>query len=240
MTVNPITLREFADIPVERLKGVGDKKQAALETIGIRTRARPRHDLSPPVGRPDERGADRRPRTRAGSAGARDGPFGHQADDPQPAHDGERRGRGRLGPHGRGVLQSAVARAPTAARDCRSRSSARPTRTGVACRCRTRSSTSSATEPRASCPSIRRARRHRSPPGSWPAGSRRPSAGAPNEASPIRSRPSVRDSPRPGRAGRRTAIDPRARLDAGEGAGASSSGVRRAPPRAARARPAQA
>ncbi len=32
---NAITLRDFADIPVERLKGVGDKKHAALGTIGI-------------------------------------------------------------------------------------------------------------------------------------------------------------------------------------------------------------
>jgi ATP-dependent DNA helicase RecG len=31
----PITLREFADIPVERLKGVGDKKQASLAVVGI-------------------------------------------------------------------------------------------------------------------------------------------------------------------------------------------------------------
>ena len=33
--VNPITLRDFAEIPVERLKGVGDKKQASLAGIGI-------------------------------------------------------------------------------------------------------------------------------------------------------------------------------------------------------------
>src|ERR687898_755515 len=33
----PITLREFADIPVERLKGVGDKKQASLAAVGIHT-----------------------------------------------------------------------------------------------------------------------------------------------------------------------------------------------------------
>ncbi len=35
--VHPITLREFADIPVERLKGVGDKKQASLDVVGIHT-----------------------------------------------------------------------------------------------------------------------------------------------------------------------------------------------------------
>ena len=33
----PITLREFADIPVERLKGVGEKKQASLAVVGIHT-----------------------------------------------------------------------------------------------------------------------------------------------------------------------------------------------------------
>ncbi|CAB4890238.1 unannotated protein [freshwater metagenome] len=31
----PITLRELQDIPVERLKGVGDKKQAALKEVGV-------------------------------------------------------------------------------------------------------------------------------------------------------------------------------------------------------------
>ena len=35
--MNPITLREFADIPVERLKGVGDKKRASLAAVGIDT-----------------------------------------------------------------------------------------------------------------------------------------------------------------------------------------------------------
>ncbi len=35
--VPPITLREIADIPVERLKGVGDKKQASLAGVGIHT-----------------------------------------------------------------------------------------------------------------------------------------------------------------------------------------------------------
>ncbi len=30
-----ITLRDLANIPVERLKGVGPKKQAALEQVGI-------------------------------------------------------------------------------------------------------------------------------------------------------------------------------------------------------------
>jgi ATP-dependent DNA helicase RecG len=35
--VNPITLREFADIPVERLKGVGDKKRASLAAVGVDT-----------------------------------------------------------------------------------------------------------------------------------------------------------------------------------------------------------
>ncbi len=35
--MNPITLREFADIPVERLKGVGDKKRASLAAVGVDT-----------------------------------------------------------------------------------------------------------------------------------------------------------------------------------------------------------
>ncbi len=35
MTTEPITLRELRDIPVERLKGVGEKKQAALSEMGI-------------------------------------------------------------------------------------------------------------------------------------------------------------------------------------------------------------
>ena len=33
----PITLRDLADIQVERLKGVGDKKQASLAGVGIDT-----------------------------------------------------------------------------------------------------------------------------------------------------------------------------------------------------------
>ncbi len=35
MAAAPITLRELAEIPVERLRGVGDKKQASLTKVGI-------------------------------------------------------------------------------------------------------------------------------------------------------------------------------------------------------------
>ena len=35
--VNPLTLRELHDIPVDRLKGVGDKKRASLAAVGIDT-----------------------------------------------------------------------------------------------------------------------------------------------------------------------------------------------------------
>ncbi len=35
--VNPLTLRELHDIPVERLKGVGDKKRVSLAAVGIDT-----------------------------------------------------------------------------------------------------------------------------------------------------------------------------------------------------------
>ena len=31
----PITLRELQDIPVERLKGIGDKKQESLREVGV-------------------------------------------------------------------------------------------------------------------------------------------------------------------------------------------------------------
>ena len=55
---SPITLREFADIPVERLKGVGDKKQAALADVGIESCS----TSSPPT-----RAAGSTARTRPGS-----------------------------------------------------------------------------------------------------------------------------------------------------------------------------
>ena len=122
----PITLRELAEIDVDRLRGVGERKRAALAAFGIETvldlvTTYPRRW----VDRTNEaRIADLVPGDEALVLVTR--PLGHQAADAQPAHDGDRQRRRRHRPHAGRVLQPAVARDGSSPRDCRSRCSARP------------------------------------------------------------------------------------------------------------------
>ncbi len=70
------------------LKGVGEQKRDVAADARHRHGARSAHHLPAAVGRPHQRGPHRRPRGRAGGAGAGRGALGAQADDAQPAHDG--------------------------------------------------------------------------------------------------------------------------------------------------------
>ena len=112
--MNALSFRDLAEIDVGRLKGVGDKKRICARCDRRRQPARSGHLLPAALGRPIERGANRRSDAGRGGARARNGAFGDQARHPKPAHDGQRQRRGRLRPHGGGVLQPAVARAATA------------------------------------------------------------------------------------------------------------------------------
>ena len=107
--MHPITLREFADIPVERLKGVGDKKQASLAVVGI-------HTVLDLVTTYPRRWVDRTNEARIADLVPGEEALVLvtvrsvvEADDEEPALDGQRGGRRRVGPDGRRVLQPAVA-----------------------------------------------------------------------------------------------------------------------------------
>ena len=138
----PLTLRELAGD--RRRPGCAASASASgrrSPRVGHRDRARPADDVPAAVGRPHQRGPGRRPRARHGGARAGVGALGAQADRPQPADDRRGRRRRRHRTDARRVLQPAVARAPADARACRSRCSARSTRTAAGCRWPTRSST---------------------------------------------------------------------------------------------------